>query len=48
MDYTKTFNHNVVNFEPGQWMLHYAIQSTFEYHWISAFEEVHDGRIRVL
>jgi hypothetical protein len=29
-------------------MLYYAIQSTFECHWISAFEEVHDGWVQVL
>jgi hypothetical protein len=44
----KALNHNVVNFEPGQWMLYYVIQSTFEYHWISAFEEVHDGGVQIL
>jgi hypothetical protein len=42
----KAFNHNVVNFEFGQWMLYYVIQTTFEYHWISAFEEVHDEGYR--
>jgi hypothetical protein len=44
----KAFNLNVVNFEPGPWMLYDVIQSTFEYHWISAFEEVHDWGAQVL
>jgi hypothetical protein len=44
----KAFNHNVIKFEPGQWMLYFVILSTFEYNWISTIEEVDDGWVQVL